>query len=115
MMVTEPPMATEQRAATESYPSSPQPYSVPFDPPAPQPVRRRGRGIVLLVILGSLVLVLALAALCSGGSHTNGVSDSPAITSGHRTSAPRATTPDPTIPSQTAGPACYPFQPGCPG
>ncbi|MBF6331020.1 hypothetical protein [Nocardia transvalensis] len=94
------------------YQPTPQPYSVPFDPRPPKPPRRRGRGIAPLVILAFLVLVLAFAALCSGGS-SNKTTPGPAPAPGQTTTTPFTKAPDRTIPTQTPGPACYPLQP-CP-
>ncbi|MFI5775766.1 hypothetical protein [Nocardia sp. NPDC051570] len=99
-------------ANQQPYPPTPQPYSVPFDPRPPQPPRRRNRGIAPVMILGLLVLILAVAALCTGGiKHST---RAPGHTTTTTTNTPYTTAPDRTIPSQTQGPACYPFQP-CPG
>ncbi|RDI67277.1 hypothetical protein DFR76_103348 [Nocardia pseudobrasiliensis] len=97
----------------QPYPPTPQPYSVPFDPRPPQPPRRRGRGIVPLIILIFLVVILAMAALCTGGSKKPAPAPSSPGTT-HTTNTPFTTAPNKTIPTQTPGPACYPFQP-CPG
>ncbi|MCM6776704.1 hypothetical protein NDR87_22530 [Nocardia sp. CDC159] len=93
------------------YPPTPQPYSVPFDPRPPQPPRRRGRGIAPLVILAFLVILLATAALCSGGANKPAPAHSPGST--QTTKLPFTPAPNRTIPTETPGPACYPFQP-CP-
>ncbi|AHH19232.1 hypothetical protein NONO_c44480 [Nocardia nova SH22a] len=98
---------------------NPQPYSVPFDPrpPAPAPRRRPRRGVVPLVLLGVLVVVLLLAAMCtagtrgsSGPAHEAPGSDGSSTSTHHYTPAPERT-----VPPTTPGRACYPFQPGCPG
>ncbi len=100
-------------AGQPSYPSPAQPYSVPFEPRPPKPPRRRGRGIVPLVILGILVLILAVAALCSRGGDDKPSSPAPVSTPAGST-APQTAAPDVTIPSETPAPACYPLQPDCP-
>ncbi|ATL68480.1 hypothetical protein CRH09_22115 [Nocardia terpenica] len=103
--------------AQQPYAPPPQPYSVPFDPRPPAPVRThsRGRGIAPLVVLALLVVILATAALCTGGStRTTPARPGPGASTPASTST-FTTAPERTIPQQTAGPACYPFQPGCPG
>ncbi|WP_227985506.1 hypothetical protein [Nocardia spumae] len=95
-----------------------QPYSVPFDPrPAAPPPQRGGRrGVVPLVLLGLLVVVLAAVAMCTAGGRSDTgpahgpATDHTATTSTHYTPAPELS-----VPAQTPGRACYPFQPGCPG
>ena len=118
-----PPRQQEQRqresfAAAPPYPNQAQPYSVPFDPrPEPEPPRRRGRGVVPLVLLAFLVIVLVVAATCTGGGNSRHPSTGPAATTSEPdefTKPTGTTTPDPTIPSDTIAPACYPLQP-CPG
>ncbi len=110
----------ESGSAAAPYPSQAQPYSVPFDPrPAPEEPRRRGRGVVPLVLLAFLVVVLAVAATCTGGGNTSHPSTGPGVTTSETDefstpSGTGTTTPDPTIPSDTVGPVCYPLQP-CPG
>lgn len=104
-------------AAQQPYAPPAQPYSVPFDPRPPAPVRThsRGRGIAPLVVLALLVVILATAALCTGGStRTTPARPGPGASTPVPTST-FTTAPERTIPQQTAGPACYPFQPGCPG
>ncbi|GAB2696011.1 hypothetical protein GCM10027089_17030 [Nocardia thraciensis] len=97
----------------QSYSSPAQPYSVPFEPRPPKPVRPRGRGYVPLVLLALLVLILAVAALCTVGSDDEPSTPAPApVTTA--TTVPRTTTPDPTVPPETPGPACFPLQPDCP-
>lgn len=97
-----------------TYGGSAQPYSVPFDPRPPAPPRRRNRGVVPLILLALLVVVLGLAAMCTaGGKAGSGPSHAPAperTTTTHYTPAPERS-----VPTQTPGKACYPFQPGCPG
>ncbi|MEV5647431.1 hypothetical protein AB0L57_04180 [Nocardia sp. NPDC052254] len=99
------------------YAQNPQPYSVPFDPrpPAPAP-RRRHRGLVPLVLIGVLVVVLALAAMCTAGGHSSTGPSHDAPASDHATTSTRYTpAPERSVPTPTPGRACYPFQPGCPG
>lgn len=108
----------ESSSAAPPYPSQAQPYSVPFDPrPEPEPPRRRGRSVVPLVLLAFLVIVLVVAATCTGGGNTGHPGTGPAATTSQPdefTKPTGTTTPDPTIPSDTIAPACYPLQP-CPG
>ncbi|MQY21009.1 hypothetical protein [Nocardia macrotermitis] len=109
----------ESFSAAPQYPSQSGPYSVPFDPrPAPEEPRRRGRSVVPLVLLAFLVIVLAVAATCTGGGNTEHPSTGPGVSTTSEsdvfTTPSGTTTPDPTIPSETIGPVCYPLQP-CPG
>ncbi len=100
------------------YGRNQQPYTVPFDPrpPAPAP-RRRHRGLVPLVLIGVLVVVLGLAAMCTAGGRTSTGPSHDAPASDHTTTSSTHYTPAPerSVPPQTPGRACYPFQPGCPG
>ncbi|WP_280261285.1 hypothetical protein [Nocardia wallacei] len=99
-------------SAPQSYSSPAQPYSVPFEPRPPKPMRPRGRGFVPLVLLALLVLVLAVAAFCTAGSdEPTSPAPAPLTTT---TTIPHTTTPDPTVPPETPGPACFPLQPDCP-
>jgi hypothetical protein len=110
-----PQQPRDTASAAAPPPGQSGPYAVPFDPrPAPEPPRRRGRGIVPLVLLVFLVIVLAAVATCSGGGNSTQPSTGPAVTTSEPdefSSPTGTTTPDPTIPSDTVGPACYPLQP----
>jgi hypothetical protein len=103
------------------YAAESQPYSIPFDPrPAARPRRRLG-SVVPLVVLVFLVLILGLVAMCSGGSDhkstggTTGGGHSQVATTVRPTGVPPApsTPTELTVPSPTAGRACFPLQPNC--
>ncbi|WP_081635347.1 hypothetical protein [Nocardia sp. BMG111209] len=97
-------------------------YSIPFDQrPAARPRRRLG-SIAPLVLLVFLVIILGLVAMCGGSGHksTGGNTGptgnhSPGLTTARPTGAPPppATPTEMTIPSTSAGRACFPLQPNC--
>ncbi|MCU1647454.1 MAG: Translation initiation factor [Nocardia sp.] len=87
-------------------------WSDPQHPPkAARPRRRRDLPIVGALVL--LVLILAVAAMCTGRTTTTNNKPRPAqeSTLTHQSTTP--TTTDPTIPQTTIAPACFPLQPGC--
>lgn len=111
------PGQPQQPRPDAGYRQNSQPYSVPFDPRPPAPAqRKRHRGLVPLVLIGVLVVVLAVAAMCTaGGRSGTGPSPVPASDQTTTTSTHYTPAPERSVPTQTPGRACYPFQPGCPG
>ncbi|RMI27748.1 hypothetical protein EBN03_33065, partial [Nocardia stercoris] len=106
--------------AGPAYRSPGQPYAVPFDP-RPEPPKERNkprtavRGLAPMVLLACAIVILAVAAFCTGGGSSSHKS-TPTPSSVFGTSAPLApavhtTSPDPTVPPETPGKVCYPLQP----
>ncbi|WP_067564616.1 hypothetical protein [Nocardia acidivorans] len=114
-----PPVESSPQASYSAAPSQPAAPGFPiWNQPnapaaAPRPRRRKDLPIILGLIL--VVVILAVAAMCTGGStrHTDKNTPTQPTSAVHRTSSNATTTTDPTIPKTTVAPPCFPLQPGC--
>ncbi|MFF2550848.1 hypothetical protein ACFVUS_07590 [Nocardia sp. NPDC058058] len=116
-----PPAQSNPQASYSAAPSQPAAPGFPLWPNqqnqvAPRPRRRKDLPVLLGLIL--VVLVLAVAAMCTG--RTTHTEEKPApgqqTSTVHRPSSSSGgatTTTDPTIPKTTIAPPCFPMQPGC--
>ncbi|MRH87504.1 hypothetical protein GFY24_08550 [Nocardia sp. SYP-A9097] len=113
-----PPVESNPQATYSAAPSQPSPPGFPLwsnQPNSPTAADRPRRRKDLPIVLGmiAVLLILAVAAMCTGGSTSSTDKNKPT----HQTSTinrPSATpTTDPTIPKTTIAPACFPLDPNC--
>ncbi|WP_067544955.1 NERD domain-containing protein [Nocardia crassostreae] len=108
--------ATQQ---SPTYPGTPPSFPRPSRPQrrsladrlhsAQVPHTRRRRDLPIVGGLILIFLILLIAAMCVGGGDTEDTRDPSPTTTTRQTT----TSTDPTIPSTTPGPVCFPLQPGC--